>query len=168
MSGAAFLDGGGTRYAQIAKRPVRWHMGQVLGVAAGLAVAGVLVSLGLPWYFRSHRGLPEAEVQTLLFLKLLVAGHMIIYVTRSTGWFWQRPWPSLPLILTLEGTQVLGTLFAAFGWLVHPVAWADIGLVGAVAAVGIFLMDAIKRVCLALVGFRPEERMAATSGSTSS
>ena len=45
-------------------------------------------------------------IQTLIFLKLLVAGHLTIYLTRNKGWFWERPWPSWKLIVAAETTQV--------------------------------------------------------------
>lgn len=59
----------------------------------------------------------------MMFLKLLVAGHMTIFLTRTQGFPWQRPWPSGYLFAALEGTQVIGTLFAVYGVLVYPVGW---------------------------------------------
>ena len=59
----------------------------------------------------------------MIFLKLLVAGHLTIYVTRSKRWFWSRPWPAARLFVTCEATQVLGTLAAVYGVLVHPIGW---------------------------------------------
>ena len=62
-------------------------------------------------------------MQTLIFLKLLVAGHLTIYLTRNVGWFWQRPWPDWRLFVACEVTQVLGTLAAVYGWFVTPIGW---------------------------------------------
>jgi H+-transporting ATPase len=62
-------------------------------------------------------------MQTLIFLKLLVAGHLTIYLTRNTGKIWDRPWPNWNLFVTTELTQVLGTLAAMFGWFVPPIDW---------------------------------------------
>jgi H+-transporting ATPase len=39
----------------------------------------------------------------------LVAGHLTIYITRSVGTFWQRPWPNWRLVVATEG-NVLKTV----------------------------------------------------------
>jgi H+-transporting ATPase len=67
--------------------------------------------------------LPRETIQTIIFLKLLVAGHLTIYVTRNQGWFWNRPWPSARLFWTCELTQVAGTLIAVYGLFVTPIGW---------------------------------------------
>jgi H+-transporting ATPase len=104
-------------------RPVRWNMRRVLSVATVLGTIGVVETFLLFWYVDDHLGLPRNMIQSLLFLKLLVAGHLTIYVTRQTGWFWQRPWPSARLFVTCEMTQLLGTVFAVYGWFMHPIGW---------------------------------------------
>ena len=95
----------------------------MLGLAAVLGTLGVVASFGLFWYAERRLGLDPATVRTLLFLKLLVAGHMTLFLTRNTGWFWERPWPSWRLVAAIESTQVLGTLAAVYGWWVTPIGW---------------------------------------------
>ena len=63
----------------------------------------------------------------MIFLKLLVAGHLTIYITRNDGALWQRPFPAWRLIVVAEGTQILGTLAAVYGWIVEPIGWANGG-----------------------------------------
>ena len=48
-------------------------------------------------------------MQALIFLKLLVSGHMTIYLTRNKGPT-GSPWPSWKLVVPAEATQLLGTL----------------------------------------------------------
>jgi H+-transporting ATPase len=62
-------------------------------------------------------------IQTIIFLKLLVAGHLTLYVTRNQHWFFSKPWPSWKMFAVLETTQVVGTLFAVYGILVTPIGW---------------------------------------------
>ncbi|MFD2174149.1 plasma-membrane proton-efflux P-type ATPase [Rhodobacter lacus] len=107
----------------VSPRPVRWDMRRVLRIAGGLGVMGVIETFLLFWFVDSHLHLPRAEIQTLIFLKLLVSGHMTLYVSRAQGWFWSRPWPSLKLFATTEATQVLGTLIAVYGLFVAPIGW---------------------------------------------
>lgn len=80
----------------------------------------------------------------MMFLKLLVAGHMTIFLTRNTGWLWQKPYPNWLLIVTLEATQVTGTLFAVYGWLIHPIGWANAGIVWGYTIVWLFILNAVK------------------------
>ena len=109
--------------APVARKPVRWDMPHVLGMSSVLGVAGVIASFGLFWAARTYLSLPQDTVRTLIFLKLLVAGHLTIYLTRNTGAIWQRPWPSWRLVVATEATQVVGTLAAVYGWFVSPIGW---------------------------------------------
>jgi H+-transporting ATPase len=107
----------------VAPQPVRWDMTRVLTLSGTLGLIGVVESFGLFWFADRVLHMPRPELQTLIFLKLLVAGHLTIYVTRNIGWFWQRPLPNWRLFFACEATQVLGTLAAVYGWIVHPIGW---------------------------------------------
>jgi H+-transporting ATPase len=107
----------------VAPRPVRWNMQRVLTVASVLGAIGVVETFVLFWFLDDHLQLPRELTQSIIFLKLLIAGHLTIYVTRQQGWFWQRPWPSLRLFGTCEATQALGTLVAVYGLFMHPIGW---------------------------------------------
>jgi H+-transporting ATPase len=109
--------------APVAPQPVRWDMPQVLGMSTVLGVAGVVASFLVFWIARVYLGLPTPVVQTVIFLKLLVAGHFTIYLTRIAGPFWRRPWPSWKLVVAGESTKVIGTLAAVYGWFVTPIGW---------------------------------------------
>jgi len=108
---------------RVAERPVRWEMPRVLAVAVTAGTMGVIASFGLFWIARDYLQLPPEQIQTVIFLKLLVAGHLTIYITRSERWFWRRPWPAARLFWTTEATQVAGTLAAVYGWLLEPIGW---------------------------------------------
>src|SRR5574338_1506571 len=108
---------------RVAERPVRWDMGRMLTVAVVAGALGVVASFVLFWIARDLLHLPPAQIQTVIFLKLLVAGHLTIYITRSERWFWQRPWPAARLFWTTEATQVLGTLAAVYAWFLEPIGW---------------------------------------------
>ena len=68
--------------APVAPNPVRWAMGRVLAMASVLGAVGVIASFGMFWIARDYLALPPPLVQSMVFLKLLVAGHMTIYITR--------------------------------------------------------------------------------------
>ena len=121
--------------APFASRPLRWNMSRVLIMASLLGGLGVVASFLLFWIGEYYLHLPRDTIQTVIFLKLLVAGHLTIYLTRNTGPIWQRPWPSWKLIMTTEATQVVGTFAAVYGWFVTPIGWRYALLVWAYALV---------------------------------
>ena len=61
-------------------------------------------------------------IQTLIFLKLAVAGHLTIFVTRTKGPFWSIP-PSPALLWSAVATKVLATLAAVYGVFMVPIGW---------------------------------------------
>ncbi|ODV12984.1 MAG: plasma-membrane proton-efflux P-type ATPase [Rubrivivax sp. SCN 70-15] len=129
---------------RVAERPVRWEMGRVLAVAVVAGVMGVIASFVLFWIARDVLQLPPGQIQTLVFLKLLVAGHLTIYITRSERWFWSRPWPAARLFWVTEATQLLGTLAAVYGWFLEPIGWKDALLVWAYALAWLPLNNAAR------------------------
>jgi H+-transporting ATPase len=129
----------------VTARPVRWDMTRVLTLSGTLGLIGVVESFGLFWFADRVLHMPRPELQTLIFLKLLVAGHLTIYVTRNIGWFWQRPWPNWRLFFACETTQVLGTLAAVYGWIVHPIGWSYALLVWGYALVW-FVIENIGKI----------------------
>jgi len=130
--------------APVALRPVRWDMARVLTISSVLGIFGVFSSFGIFWLVRNYLGLAAPIVQSLVFLKLLVAGHMTIYLTRNKGPIWERPWPSWKLIVPCEATQVVGTLFVVYGWFVAPTGWPLALMVWGYAIVSFLIASAIK------------------------
>ncbi|HUJ04168.1 MAG TPA: plasma-membrane proton-efflux P-type ATPase [Rhizomicrobium sp.] len=104
-------------------RPMKWDMRRVLVEASALSIPGLIASFGLFLFAKLYLRLPLAQIQTLIFLKLVISGHFTLYVTRNVGWFWQRPFPSWKLIAATETTQIVGTFAAVYGWFVTPVGW---------------------------------------------
>ena len=95
----------------------------VLGVSTVLGVLGVIAAFGLFYIGERVLHLDRAQVQTLMYLKLSVAGHLTIFLTRTRGAFWSIR-PARILWMAVLGTQVVATCVAIFGLgLVTPLAW---------------------------------------------
>jgi H+-transporting ATPase len=107
---------------RVSQRPVRWNMQELLTVSSVLGVAGVIASF-LLFFLLKEAGFSESMIQSMLFLKLIVAGHSTLYITRTEGWFWQRPYPAPLLLAATFGTEILGTLIAVYGLFVTPIGW---------------------------------------------
>jgi H+-transporting ATPase len=130
--------------APIALKPVRWDMGRVLTIASVLGVYGVIESFGMYWIVRDYLALAPPVVQALIFLKLLVSGHMTIYLTRNKGAVWERPWPSWKLVVPCETTQLVGTLVVVYGWFMAPTGWVLVLMVWGYTLVSFFIASALK------------------------
>ncbi len=109
--------------APISAAPVRWNMKRVLILSTVLGVLGVCSTFLLFVIVLKHFQLSKEIIQSIIFLKLLVAGHLTIYVTRNTGVLWERPWPNWRLVVIIEATQLVGTLAVVYGWLLTPIGW---------------------------------------------
>jgi H+-transporting ATPase len=143
--------------APVVPRPVRWDMARVLTVATVLGIYGVFSSFFVFWLARDYIGLAPAVVQSVIFLKLLVAGHMTIFVTRNSGAIWQRPWPSWKLVVPAETTQLVGTLAAVYGWFMTPIGWDLALLVWGYALIAFLGASAVKIAVIRMFGFSSTE-----------
>jgi H+-transporting ATPase len=131
--------------APVAPRPVRWQMNRILTLASILGILGVVSSFILLWVAREYLHLDAGVIQTLIFLKLAVAGHMTIYLARTgQQHFWERPFPSPALFGTAEITQVAATLIAIYGIFMTPVGWTFALIVWGYALVSFMINDQIK------------------------
>lgn len=128
---------------RIARKPLRWNMRELLTVATVLGLTGVLSSFVL-FYLLQKWQFSHDEIRTFLFLKLIVAGHSTLYITRARGWFWQRPWPAPVLFWATFGTEVVGTVFAAEGWFMPPIGWDYALMIWAYALVWFLFNDVAK------------------------
>ena len=127
--------------------PVRWNMRELLTLSSLLGLTGVVFSF-LLFFLLEQWQVPRGEIQTWLFLKLIVAGHFTLYITRAPGWFWQRPYPAPILLAATFGTELLGTLFAAEGWFMQGIGWQGAALVWAYAIVELLVSDIVKSIAV--------------------
>jgi H+-transporting ATPase len=125
--------------------PVRWKMRELLTVSTVLGIVGV-VSTFLLFFILREQGFSEDMIRSLIFLKLIIAGHSTLYVTRAEGWFWERPWPSPLLFGATFGTEILGTLIAVYGFLITPIGWGYALWIWLYALAWFVVNDAVKIV----------------------
>ncbi len=58
----------------------------------------------------------------MMYLKMSVAGHLTIFLTRTRGPFWSIR-PAKILLIAVFGTQVVATLIAVYGLFMAPLGW---------------------------------------------
>jgi H+-transporting ATPase len=117
----------------------------VLTVSTVLGLIGVVETFGLLWIAREWMHLSIDQIQTFIFLKLAVAGHLTLFVSRTQRPFWSRPFPSPLLLWSTVVTKVLATLFVVFPFgLMTAIGWPDVGLIWTYCIVWIFIEDRAK------------------------
>jgi H+-transporting ATPase len=124
-------------------KPEAWNMHLVLGVSTVLGVIGVVSAFGLFYLGERVFHIDRAHIQTLMYLKLSVAGHLTIFLTRTRGPFWSIR-PARVLWVAVLGTQILATLIAVYGVFMTPLGWGWAGFVWAYALAWFLLNDRVK------------------------
>src|SRR5664279_1794136 len=118
-------------------------MRMVLGISTVLGIFGVVAAFGLFYLGERVFNLDQGHVQTLMYLKLSVAGHLTIFLTRTRGRFWSIR-PAKVLLLAVFGTQTVATLIAVFGIFMTPLGWGWALFVWGYALVWFLVNDRVK------------------------
>ena len=130
---------------RVQEKPVRWNMHDVILVAALLGAIGIVTSFLLFLIGLQVFRLDMATLQTLIFLKLTVSGHMTIYLARTgVRHFWTKPLPANVLFFTAEITQMGGTLLAVYGIFMAPLGWELAAFVWGYALLSFLITDTLK------------------------
>jgi H+-transporting ATPase len=125
------------------ERPEAWNMPVVLGLSTVLGVTGVFASFGLFYLGERVFHLDRDFIQSLMYLKLSVAGHLTIFITRTRRPFWSfRPAPIL--LGAVLGTQAVATLITVYGLLMTPIGWAWAVVVWVYALIWFLFNDRVK------------------------
>lgn len=125
------------------ERPEKWNLPVMLGVATLLGIAGVFASFGLFYAGERVFKLDQAIIQSLMYLKLSVAGHMTIFVTRTRHPFWSFR-PSFKLLGAVLATQLVATLITVCGVFMAPIGWKWALLVWGYALIWLIVNDRVK------------------------
>jgi H+-transporting ATPase len=133
-----------------ANMPEAWNMRLVLGISTVLGVAGVVASFGLFYLGDRVFHLSRDLLQTFMFLKLAVAGHLTIFVTRTRGPFWSiRPAPVLFWSAII--TKVLATVAAVYGLLMVSIGWKWALVIWGYALAWFLVNDRVKLIAYRIV-----------------
>ncbi len=124
-------------------KPEAWNMRLVLSISTVLGVIGVVAAFLLFYLGERVFHLDRLHIQTLMYLKLSVAGHLTIFLTRTRGPFWSIR-PAKILWIAVLGTQTIATLIAVYGLFMAPIGWKWAALVWGYALVWALINDRVK------------------------
>jgi len=125
------------------QKPEKWNMHEVLIMATFLGIIGVISSFSIFYIGDRILHLSAGILQSFIFLKLAIAGHLTIFVARNRGPFWSPP-PGKLLFWSAVITKLLATLVVVYGLYVSPIGWKLTGFVWLYALIAFVITDWIK------------------------
>jgi H+-transporting ATPase len=131
-------------------KPEAWNMRMVLGISTVLGVTGVVAAFGLFYLGQRVFKLDRSHIQTLMYLKLSVAGHLTIFLTRTRGPFWSIM-PARILWAAVLGTQIIATFIAVYGVFMAPLGWGWAAFVWGYALIWFLINDRVKLLAYRLI-----------------
>jgi len=130
-------------------KPVRWNMRRVLTISTVLGLTGVAGSFLMLIVAKNWLKLDIPQIQTFIFLKMAVAGHLTLFVTRTPRMFLRRPFPAPILFWSAIVTKLLATLFVVYPFgLITPIHWRAVGIIWAYCIAWLFMGDLAKLTVL--------------------
>ena len=133
--------------------PQRWDMFQVLGMSTFLGILGVISSFILFYIGIDVLKLNGDVLQSLIFLKLVVAGHLTMFVTRNSGHFWSVR-PSGIFFWSVILTDVFATLLVVYGVLLTPIGWTLAALVWVYSLAAFLIEDQLKIIFYKVLNYQ--------------
>lgn len=130
--------------AELSAKPVRWQMDRLLWISGTMGALALAQSFGLFLLARDVFAISLAKTQTMMFLRFILGGHLLLFVTRTRHSFWKPPYPSWQLFSAIAATQVAGLFFVGFGWLMPAISWIAIGLIWVYDLAWMVVMDLVK------------------------
>ncbi len=103
----------------------------------------MIASFGLFYLVEQVFHLSREMIQSVMYLKLSVAGYLTIFLTRTRCTFWSIP-PAQILFAAVFGTQAIATLIAVYGIFMAPTGWQWAAIVWGYSLCWFLVNDRIK------------------------
>ncbi len=123
--------------------PERWDMRRLLSMSTFLGGVGVVSSFIMLYVGLDVLHLSVLEIQSFIFLKLAVAGHLTLFVARTKGPFWSIG-PGRSLFAAIILTKIVATAMVVYGLLLPAIGWSLALLVWGYAFAWFVVQDFLK------------------------
>jgi H+-transporting ATPase len=123
--------------------PERWNMRTLLGIATLLGFLGVLQTFGLLYIGLHAFKLNHEILQSFIYLKLSLSGHLLMFMARTKRHFWSIK-PAKSLFIAIITTQIVATLITVYGILLPAMGWRLAGIVWGYCLLGFVIIDFAK------------------------
>lgn len=127
-------------------KPVKWNLQRIFTISSVLGLIGVAETFGILIIAREYLHLNVNQIQTFIFLKLAVAGHLTLFVTRTRGPFYKKPYPAPVLLWSAVVTKLIATAFVLFPMgLFSAITYTQAALIWGYCIVWFFIEDLAKQ-----------------------
>lgn len=124
-------------------KPEKWDLRTILIIATTLGLIGVFSSFIVLYIGLNIFDLNRDVLQSFIYLKLSVAGHLMVFIARTKGPFWSVK-PALPLFLAIVLTQLVATIITVYGILLPAMGWNLAIFIWVYAFIAFLITDRIK------------------------
>lgn len=124
-------------------KPEMWDLRTILIIATILGIIGVFSSFIVLYIGLNIFHLSREILQSFIYLKLSVAGHLMVFIARTKGPFWSVK-PALPLFLAVVITQFVATIITVYGILLPAMGWNLAIFIWIYAFIAFLITDRIK------------------------
>jgi H+-transporting ATPase len=124
-------------------QPEKWDMRRTLGIATFLGLIGLVSSFMILYIGRDVFMLNRDVLQSFIYLKLSVAGHLTVFVARTKRSFLSVK-PAKQLLAAVIGTQTIATLITVYGILLPAMGWGLALFVWVYALIAFLITDFLK------------------------
>jgi H+-transporting ATPase len=107
---------------KISQRPEKWNMRTLLTISSFLGAIGTASSFGILIIGLDVLHLNPLVLQSFIYLKLSVAGHLELFAARTKGRFWSVR-PAKLLLVAVVLTQLTATIITVYGILLPAMGW---------------------------------------------
>ena len=124
-------------------KPEKWDLRIIINIAIFLGVLGVMESFFVLYLGIDILKLSLPVLQSFIYLKLSVSGHLTVFMARTKGHFWEIK-PSHQLFIAIVATQLIATLITVYGILLPAMGWFLAAIIWTEALIAFFIIDALK------------------------
>ena len=128
---------------RFSSKPERWNMKELLSMSTFLGGVGVVSSFLMLYIGLDVLRLSAIEIQSFIFLKLAVAGHLTLFAARTKGPFWSIK-PGRSLFAAIIMTKVVATVITVYGVLLPAIGWELALIVWGYALLWFLIQDYLK------------------------
>ena len=125
-----------TDRVSLVRKPQHWATRSLIMAAFSLALPLLLLDFGVFWVGHSFIQLALPQVQTFVFVWLVLSGQLTVYLVREQHHFW-RSRPSRWLLISSIADVVIVSLMATQGWLMAAI---PMSLVAALLFLGLIYL----------------------------
>ncbi len=126
------------------KTPAKFKLKEVLILSTALGLTGVIGTFLIYYYAVTSLKLTLAEIQTLVFLKLVLAGHSTLFITRNRDRFWKKPYPSKYVLIAVLSTDIIAIILSLLGILITPLSSLLVAIIIGYVILWMFIDDFVK------------------------